>query len=233
MTHVNDNIELIQKNDGLTFGTDAYLLSCYMRDAKSSVAVDFGCGTGIISLLCAARNKFAKIYAVDVQAEFCDIAKRNAELNSLSDRIEVLCSDVRELKLEADVVFTNPPYMKSDSGRPNTVSAKNAARHEVHGDIYDFLSSASKVLKYGGLFYAVYRPDRLCDLISAMRESGIEPKRMTFVHADAQHIPSMVLVEGKKSAKPSLYITKPLMLDGEDIKSVYERGAFGDEFRCK
>lgn len=237
LTRVNENIELIQKRHGLTFGTDAYLLYAYMKEQKSSVAVDMGCGTGIISLLCAAKGKYAKIYAVDVQKDFCDVAKRNAVHNSLDGKVEVLCSDVRELKLEADVVFTNPPYMRSDSGRSNISSAKNIARHEIYGGIFDFLCSASRILKYGGLFYCVYRPDRLCDLVCAMRESGIEPKRFTFVYASPDHEPSIVLIEGKKGAKPSNIITKPLILrmdgkDTEDIKYIYERGEFGEQF-CK
>lgn len=229
LTRVNDNIELIQKKDGLTFGTDAYLLSAYMREGKSSTAVDFGCGTGIISLLCEARGKFRKIYAVDVQAEFCDVARRNCEHNGF-ENIEVIHSDVRELKLEADVVFANPPYMKVTSGRANESSAKNIARHEVCGDIGDFLASASRVLKFGGLFYAVYRTDRLIDLICAMRKNSIEPKRMTYVHATEKHQPSMVLVEGKRGGKAGLCITKPLFLDGDDINYIYEKGEFPDEF---
>lgn len=232
LTRVNDNIELIQKKDGLTFGTDAYLLSAYMRNSKNAVAVDFGCGTGIISLLCAARGKFAKIYAVDVQEEFCDVARRNAEHNGL-DTVEVIHSDIRELKLEADVVFTNPPYMKATSGKANTSSAKNIARHEIHGNIGDFIASACRVLRFGGLFYCVYRTDRLIDLISAMRDKGIEPKRMTFVHATAEHEPSVVLVEGKRAGKAGIVVTKPLFLDGEDIEYIYERGEFGEQFRVK
>ena len=232
LTRVNDNIELIQKKDGLTFGTDAYLLSAYMRNSKNSVAVDFGCGTGIISLLCASRGKFAKIYAVDVQEEFCDVARRNAEHNGI-DLIEVIHSDIRDLKLEADVVFTNPPYMKATGGKANISSAKNIARHEIYGDIGDFMSCAARILRFGGLFYAVYRTDRLIDLISAMRDKGIEPKRMTFVHADREHEPSMVLVEAKRGGKAGVIVTKPLFLDGEDIEYIYERGEFGEQFRVK
>lgn len=237
LTRVNENLELIQKKEGLTFGTDAYLLYAYMKLQKSSVAVDLGCGTGIISLLCAAKGKFKKIYAVDVQKEFCDVAKRNAEYNKLDGIIEVICSDVRELRIEADIVFTNPPYMRSDSGRANISSAKNIARHEIYGGIADFVGAASKILKFGGLFYCVYRSDRLCDLICAMREKGIEPKRMTMVYATKEHEPSMVLVEGKKGAKPSMILTKPLILndgsgESEDIKYIYERGEFGEQF-CK
>lgn len=236
LTRVNENLNLIQKKQGLTFGTDAYLLYAYMKAQKSSVAVDLGCGTGIISLLCASKGKFKKIYAVDVQEEFCSVAKRNAEANSL-DNVEIVHSDVRELRLEADVVFTNPPYMRSDSGRSNESSAKNIARHEIFGGIFDFTEAASRILKFGGLFYCVYRPDRLCDLICSMRESGIEPKRMTFVHATAEHEPSMVLIEGKKGAKPSVILTKPLILnnengESEDVKYIYERGEFGERF-CK
>lgn len=232
LTRINENIELIQKKDGLTFGTDAYLLSAYMREGKSSTAVDLGCGTGIISLLCAAGGKFKKIYAVDVQGEFCDVAIRNCEHNGF-DNIEVIHSDVRALKLEADVVFTNPPYMKVTSGRANESSAKNIARHEVYGDIGDFLASACRMLKFGGLFYAVYRTDRLIDLLCAMRHNGIEPKRMTYVHATKEHQPSMVLVEGKRGGKPGLNITKPLLLDGADIDYIYEKGAFSNEFTVK
>ncbi|MBR6513531.1 MAG: methyltransferase [Clostridia bacterium] len=232
LTRVNDNIELIQKKDGLTFGTDAYLLSAYMREGKSSVAVDYGCGTGIISLLCAARGRFKKIYAVDVQAEFCDVAKRNCLYNRL-DSVEVIHSDVRELKLEADVVFTNPPYMKVTSGKANESSAKNIARHEVCGDINDFMASACRVLRFGGFFYAVYRTDRLIDLLDAMRKNSIEPKRMTFVHATKEHQPSMVLVEGKRGGKAGLIITKPLFMEGTDIDYIYEKGEFPDEFCIK
>ncbi|MBR5515992.1 MAG: methyltransferase [Clostridia bacterium] len=237
LTRVNENLELIQKKHGLTFGTDAYLLYAYMKMQKSSIAVDFGCGTGIISLLCASKGKFKKIYAVDVQEEFCNVAKRNAEGNSLNNIIEVVCSDVRDFKTEADIVFTNPPYMRSDSGRSNESIAKNIARHEIFGGISDFVGAASRILKYGGTFYCVYRPDRLCDLICAMREKAIEPKRMTFVHATMAHEPSMVLIEGKKGAKPSVTVTKPLILNDrkgetEDIKFIYERGEFGEQF-CK
>ena len=237
LTRVNENLELIQKKNGLTFGTDAYLLYAYMKAQKSSVAVDFGCGTGIISLLCAAKDKFAKIYAVDVQEEFCDVAKRNAEYNGLAKTVEVIFSDVRNLKTEVDVVFSNPPYMRSDSGKANVSSAKNIARHEICGGIAEFVGSASRVLKFGGLFYCVYRTDRLMDLVSAMREKGIEPKRMTFVHATKDHEPSMVLIEGKKGAKPAITVTKPLILkdengETEDIKYIYERGEFGEQF-CK
>ena len=70
---VNENIQLIQKKDGLTFGTDALLLAAFVKSSPKSIAVDFGAGTGIVSFLCAARNKFKKIYSVEAQSIFYDI----------------------------------------------------------------------------------------------------------------------------------------------------------------
>ena len=57
---VNEKINLIQKKDGLTFGTDAYLLSAFATGGRSNVGADLGSGTGIIPLLCAAKEKAAK-----------------------------------------------------------------------------------------------------------------------------------------------------------------------------
>lgn len=215
---VNEKIRLIQKKNGLTFGTDAYLLAAYIKKQPRGLGVDLGSGTGIIPMLLLSREKLARVVAVEIQPDFCDLIRRNAELNGMEDKLVALEKDIRSLsnsdiRLEsADVVFSNPPYMKSDSGKRNEHDAKFIARHEVCGDISDFCKAAEKLLKYGGLFYCVYRTDRLADLVFSMRECHLEPKKMTFVHADTETPPSMVLVEAKKGASSSLKVTKPLIL---------------------
>ena len=237
ITEINEDLRLIQRREGLTFGTDAYLLAAFMREKKNAVAIDMGAGTGIISLLCAARDKFKKIFCVEVQQSFADIIGRNAELNGLSHRIEVLCRDVRELahedtRGEVDVVFSNPPYMKTDSGKRNEADEKYIARHEVCGNIEDFCRGAAKMLRHGGLFYCVYRPDRLTDLICALRCARLEPKRMTFVCARVDSEPSMVLVESKLGGAPGVRVTEPLILTASDgsrserAKRIYENCNF-------
>lgn len=220
ITEINEELRLIQHREGLTFGTDAYLLASFMREKKNAAAIDMGAGTGIISLLCATRDKFKKIFCVEVQQSFADIIGRNAELNCLSHKIEVLCRDVRDLthrdtQGEVDVVFSNPPYMKTDSGKRNEADEKYIARHEVCGTIDDFCRSAAKMLRHGGLFYCVYRPDRLVDLIAALRGARLEPKRMTFVCARVDSEPSMVLVESKLGGAPGVRVTEPLILTDE------------------
>lgn len=239
LTEVNENIKLIQKKNGLTFGTDAFLLASFIKTQKNSVAVELGGGTGIISLLCASREKFKTIYCAEIQKDFADIIKRNTEINGLGDSIISLCGDIRELKsssigCEVDVVFSNPPYMKVDSGKRNEHDEKFIARHEVCGDISDFCACAKRLLKHGGIFYCVWRPDRLIDLICAMRENSLEPKEMCFVHANTKSEPSIVLIKAKKGAASSVKILEPLFLNEDNnpkalterAKKIYEECNF-------
>ena len=229
LTKVNENINLIQKENGLTFGTDAFLLASFIKAQRSGIAVELGGGTGIISLLCASREKFSKIYCAEIQRDFANIIQRNAKLNGLDSKVVSLCTDARKLKsanigCEVDAVFSNPPYMKVDSGKRNEHDEKFIARHEVCGDINDFCACAKRLLKHGGFFYCVWRPDRLTDLICAMRENNLEPKEMCFVHANTKCAPSMVLIKAKKGAAASVSIHEPLFLNlDNDPKALTER----------
>ena len=238
--HVNDSLKLIQNTEGLTFGTDALLLAGYVS-GRYGRGLEIGSGSGIISMLLLTRDKLAHATAVEVQKEYAELTERNAELNRLSDRLKAVCADVRDYKAEGEfeLVYTNPPYMKATSGRSCATDAKNIARHELHGDIGDFCRSASRLLKFGGSFFAVYRPDRLVDLIAAMRDAGIEPKRMTLVYADCESEPSMALVEGRRGGRCGMYLTPPFIIykdksHGEysdNMDYVMQYGSFPELYR--
>lgn len=234
---VNDKLRLIQKTDGLTFGTDALLLAGYVKGCYRR-GCEFGGGGGIISMLLLTRDKLRLASCVEVQKEYAELIRRNAELNSLSDRLFPIHSDIRELppRAEYDIIYTNPPYMKADSGYANKADKKNVARHEVCGTIDDFCMMASKLLKYGGTFAVVYRPDRICDLISSMRKFGLEPKRITFVHARVTSDASMVLIEARLGGGVGAMLTRPLIIYSDankysgDMDYIMENGTFPDDF---
>lgn len=236
ITRVNEDIRLIQRSDGHLFGTDAYLLSAFVPRAPRKTAAELGAGSGIVSMLCASRGKYAHIDAVEIQPEMAEIAKKNVELNGLSGIITVHCADVREYRGSADAVFANPPYIKADAGVHNPDAVKNASRRELHGGIDGFVRCASALLSHGGVFCCVWRPDRLTDLLCSMRECSIEPKRIVEVFPEKGAKPCLVLCEGKKGGNPgALFIAPPFLLaeDGretEDCRFVYERGEFGDRY---
>ena len=240
LDYVNDSLSLIQKTDGLTFGTDALLLAGYVT-GKYKSAIEIGGGSGIISMLLLTRKKAENIVCLEVQPEYAELIARNAEYNSLEDRLTAVCTDVRDYRpeCECDLVFSNPPYMKATSGAHNERTAKTVARHEIHGDIDELMAAGASMLKYGGVMAVVYRPDRLTDLVCAMRESKLEPKRVTFVHADTESEASMVLIEAKRGGKSGMQLTRPLIIYrdkthkeyGDDMNYIMEHGSFPAEYR--
>ena len=235
---INESLRLIENKDSLTFGTDAYLLAAYLPKRPSATAVELGVGSGVISLLALTKKKCHRVYGFEVQPTIADIAKRNAELNGMAQNFTVINKDLRDASVldtekEVDIVFSNPPYMKRDSGRQNENENKNASRHEIFGEIEDFCACAKKLLKHGGDFYVVYRPDRMTDLICAMRKQGLEPKKITFIHPNTHTPPSLLLISAKLGGKSGLVIDKPVYIykDGtteytDRFKGIYEACSF-------
>ena len=214
---INEDLKLIENKDSLTFGTDAYLLSAFLPKKERAKVVELGIGSGVISLLALTKKKCAHVYGFEVQGNIADIAKRNAELNNLSHKFSVINEDLRNVNAstigcEVDFVFSNPPYMKSNSGKQNSNENKNASRHEIFGEINDFCACAKRLLKFGGTFYVVYRPDRMTDLIYALKSNGLEPKKLTFIHPNSSTPPSLLLISAKLGAKSGLTVSKPIYI---------------------
>ena len=95
----------------------------------------------------------------------------------------------------------------------------SAARRELNGDISDFCRAASACLKFGGLFYTVYVPDRLADIICSLRAASLEPKKLITVYPDTTAKPCLILIEAKKGAAPSMVQAPPLIIYDSTSKS--------------
>lgn len=232
LDEINENLSLIQLKAGLTFGTDSYLLAAFAHTQRNGTAVEFGGGTGVVSLLAASREKYKKIYCAEIQPYFADLIGRNAALNGLNCKVAPILTDIRDLKTadvggEVEAVFTNPPYMTVDSGKSSDSVEMNIARRELNGTIEDFCITAEKLLKFGGYFTVVYRPERFAELIFAMKSHSLEPKRAVLVYPSAVDKPCLVLVEAKKGGSASLEFSRPLIIY-EDKKS----GAYTDDMNA-
>ncbi len=223
---VNEHLSIVQKKDGILFGTDAYLLGAFVRPVPQSSAADLGSGSGIVSLLCLAGGKLRSACAVEIQEDYCALIRRNAERNGLGARMSVLCCDVRSLRASSlggplDLVVSNPPYLRRGAGLPHSSQRMETARREGNGTVADFCASASRLLRSGGSFYVVYRPDRLTDLLCALRAGKLEPKRMITVYPDAASAPCLTLVEAVKDASPSLLAAPPLCIYRNGTERTY------------
>ena len=242
MDVVNEHLSLIQRTDMLPFGTDALLLAAFIPPLPRASAIELGAGSGIISLLLAARNKVKSAELVEVQPVLAELCTRNIRLNGFDDRLRAVCADLRDYPAYGtqdgvELVYANPPYMRTDSGALSDSSLLQAARHEEHGTIRDFCAAAAKKLRFGGRFCLVYRPERMAELFSALRDARLEPKRMTFVSATPARSPSMLLLEARFGGREGLRVTRPLYTgaaaceraDHPDISYIMDHGSFPED----
>ena len=84
-------------------------------------------------------------------------------------------------------------------------------------------------MKYGGRFCAVFPARRAFEMMRALHEAGLEPKRMQTVHARADKPPRVVLIEAVKGAAGGLKWLEPLLLyDADGWPSAQLREAYGE-----
>lgn len=209
-----DGLKLIQDTDLFCFGTDAVYLANFAKAGSGTTVVDFCTGNGIIPVLLSAKTKAKKIIGIEIQAKSYELACRNAQVNKLEDKLTFINGDVKNctdyiLAGSVDVVTCNPPYMNTGAGFLNPDDAKAIARHEILIDIEGIVSSAAKILKFGGHLYMVHRADRLCDIICTMRKYRLEPKRIKFLHPSPYKAPNLILIDGMLGANPSLKFENP------------------------
>ena len=91
-------LRVVQKRDGYRFSLDPLLLADFARPGSDDRVIDLGTGCGIMPLLMACQAAGSRIVGVEFQQEMAALAARNAELNGLAGRIEVLLADVAEVR---------------------------------------------------------------------------------------------------------------------------------------
>ena len=220
---------IIQRTDGFCFGMDAVLLSGFAMVKKGERTLDLGTGTGIIPILLEAKTEGEHFFALEIQREVADMARRSVSLNGLEEKIQIVEGDIREASqifgaASFDVVTSNPPYMNDAHGLKNPDLPKAIARHEVLCTLDDVVREASRVLKIGGRFYMVHRPHRLAEIITVLRGYKLEPKRMKMVHPFADRDANMVLIEAVKGGGVFLKMEAPVIV-------FKEPGVYADEIR--
>ena len=198
------DLKIIQNPDWFCFGIDAVLLSGFAEVKKNDSVMDIGTGTGIIPLLLAAKTEASHIDALEIQTEVAKMAQRSVSMNGLEDKINIINQSLVGYKTDCqyNVVTCNPPYKTADTGLVNPEDKLKISRHEVCCTLSDVVKTASRILKPMGRFYMIHRPERLVDIMFEMRMAKLEPKGIRYVHSDTEKPPVMVLVEGRKCAKP-------------------------------
>lgn len=217
-------LKIIQNPDWFCFGIDAVLLSDFVEIKPGDSVMDLGTGTGIMPLLLAAKTGAQHIDALEIQKDVAEMAKRSVMLNGLEEKINIINGDLVDYKTDKQYnsVICNPPYKTADTGLVNPEDKLKISRHEVCCTLHDIVKTASRILKPLGRFALIHRPERLVDIMFEMRSLKLEPKRIRYIHSDIEKPPVMVMVEGRKCAKPYIKTEPPLVVYNKD-------GSYTDE----
>jgi tRNA1(Val) A37 N6-methylase TrmN6 len=218
----DEGLQIVQSPSAFSFSLDAVLLANFAQvPIKKGNILDLCSGNGAIPLL-LSRKTNASITGVEIQERIISMAKRSVELNNLSEQIQMIHGDIRQLKEKLnhssfDVVTCNPPYFKTPSSTEyNQNEYLTIARHEVYCTLEDAVKACKLHVKPGGKVAMVHRPGRLVDILTTFRAYKLEPKRLRLVYPKKGREANMLLVEGMRDGKTDLHILPPLYIYKED-----------------
>ena len=187
--------------DGIfPLGGDALALGAFASVRPGWRVCDLGTGSGALLLLLARRADRLALTGVEVDPLSAQTARNNLESNGLAG--EVVAGDLRTAPLPAggfDLVVSNPPYFPVGSGKSG-----GPARSEEFCSLAELCAAASRLVKNGGRFALCHRPERLVDVLCALRSCRLEPKRLKLAAHGPGHPPSLLLVEAVKQGRPGL-----------------------------
>lgn len=194
---------LRQSEDCFKLGRDSVLLARFASLKRGWRVCDLGCGIGSLLLLLSQREKEFTRFGIELDHKAADLARQNLADNGLDG--EVLAADLRHRDLlppdSMHLVISNPPYFRSGTG-----DSGGQARMDEHCSVQELCAVAGRLLRTGGRFSVVFRPERLAELFSAMAMVKIEPKRLQFLSFARTKPPYAVLVEGIKEGGVGLSV---------------------------
>lgn len=201
--------------------TDCVLLADFVQPKGARRGIDLGCASGAIALLILNKSEKIHMTGLELIPEAAELARENMDRNGFSPRSAMLCGDIRAHRElfrtgEFDLVVSNPPYFPLGSGSVSPDAGRAGARGEVSCTLEDICRAASFLLKTGGSFYLVHKPERLSEVFVTMTEHGIEPKRLRLVCHSAASAPNLVLIEGRRGGKCGLRLEPSLILHNAD-----------------
>ncbi|MGB1924808.1 MAG: methyltransferase, partial [Candidatus Puniceispirillaceae bacterium] len=118
---LDKQVQITQPKTGYRVGSDAVLAAASLTARRGRV-LDLGAGVGGISLCIAHRLQSLQITAVEIDPTAAALARYNAAINGVHQRIRVVEADITAMPAvmagSFDHVVSNPPYHHKAGTRP-------------------------------------------------------------------------------------------------------------------
>lgn len=193
---------LVQREGVFPLGGDALALGGFATLRSRWRVCDLGSGSGALLLLLARREPTLDLWGLDSSQKAVDCTRESLDRSGLTGSLWTGPWSACPFPVGTfDLVVSNPPYFPPDSGRGD-----DPARMELRGGLEALCAAARRLLRNGGRFALCHRPERLCDVLCALRAQGLEPKRVKLLSHSPGHPPSLLLVEGVRQGRPGLTV---------------------------
>ncbi len=172
-------LHLLQPRAGARAGTDAVMLAASVAHPPEGGTrmLEAGCGVGTVALCLAWRLREAHVTGVEIDSDFCELARRNTQRNALAARVAVVEGDVTGpfAALEAcgikregyDHVIANPPYLPEGRARP-PADAKRGAHVMAEGGLDAWVRFLAACAAPSGRLWMIHRADALAQVLDTL-----------------------------------------------------------------
>lgn len=209
----------IKPSTGFQYGTDQVLLADFAHVRMRETICDLCAGSGILTLLLMGRGDGLRAEAVELDPMQADRLRRCVLLNGLEKSVCVRQGDIRMIRQllpsgRFSLVICNPPYHGREAAE-RMPDAEKMARTEIACSFGDVCGAARWLLKNKGRLVTMCPSGRMAEMMQAMAESGLTPKRLRLVQAGIHKAPYLCLIEAMAGAKPGMKVEPVLLLSDE------------------
>ena len=185
--------------------TDSMLLAHFVGLPRQARVLDLGAGCGTLGLLLCSKDPNCHVTGLELEEKAHLQALENIRRNNLTSRMESICTDLRWVSGRFSpgsfsCCVSNPPYFSAGAASRSLPTA----RQEGSCTPEDLFACAGSLLKFGGDFFLVHKPERLAELIATAAKHKLEAKRLCLVRHKEGAPVNLILLQLRKGAKPGL-----------------------------
>ncbi len=223
-------LTLLQPVSGYRAGIDPVLLAASVPAKAGQTVLDLGCGAGAAALCLAARVPGLTLWGVELQAEYAELAARNAALNDapftvVQADLTFLPEDIRHMGF--DHVVANPPYYRAGAHSPARDAGRSTALGERSTPLSEWIAVAARRLAPKGYLHMIQRVDRLPEMLSGC-EGRLGSLEVLPLASRRGRSSDLVILRARKGGRAAFRLHAPCVLHkgerhGQDGDSYSDR----------
>ncbi len=210
-------LTLLQPRDGYRAGVDPVLLAAACPAQSGERVLELGCGAGAAILCLAARVGGLHLTGVEIQPDYADLARRNAEANAVT--LRVVTADLAQLPAEIrqeqfDQIIANPPYFERSSSTPARDPGRETAQAGALA-LHQWITVAASRLAPGGQLTLIQRSERLPEALAAA-ESVLGSTLILPISARPGRASDRFILRARKGGRAAFRLLAPLVMHEGD-----------------